>query len=100
MTNILAAIFITVSTNWTPTGTFTPIEGPAVDVQEGRLATNTTAIVEWRGQRHELLLETVLGPKVGERRLPKPAPPVRWATNWTIPVVLTNYGTAWITNTL
>lgn len=96
MTNILAAIIITVSTNWVSTGTFTPTSGsPQYDVQAGNLQTNVTAILEWKGQRKEMILETVAGPKVGERRVEKPTPPpliykLPWdgltVTNLTVPL--------------
>ena len=74
MTNLLAAIIVTVSTNWTTIGTFTPGKDgigawPTHDVQEGRVTTNVIAIAEWKGQKVEFPLETVPGPVIGERRV-------------------------------
>ncbi len=72
MTNLTAAVIVTLSTNWTTIGTFRPSTGLILeqDVQEGRLSTNTIAIMEWRGQRKEVVLESQDGPVVGERKLP------------------------------
>lgn len=69
MTNILAAIIVTVSTNWVSVGTYTERDsGKSYDVQRGNLQTNVTAILEWKGQRKEVLLESASGPVVAERK--------------------------------
>jgi hypothetical protein len=86
-----------ITTNWVTIGTFTPLTGQPEDVQRGTLATNTTAIIEWRGKRHELLLESVNGPECGERRIPNPVISVTngygtlW--QWTPGYSVTNYST-------
>lgn len=87
MTNIIATIIITVTTNWVTIGTFTPLNGNGIEnVMQGRLSTNTTAIFEWKHSRRELLLETVEGPVVGEKREPRYITNrVMWATNYYIP---------------
>jgi hypothetical protein len=79
MTNILAAIIVTVSTNWTSIGEFIPTKGtPQYDVQEAHLQTNTIAILEWKGEKREFTLESVQGPKIDERRTEKCLPPWNW----------------------
>lgn len=90
MTNLLAAIFVTVGTNWTTSGTFVSISGVSEEVQVGRLETNFLAVIEWREQKRELVLETCLGPICGERRVPIKQqsfviPATVWQTNiyWT-----------------
>lgn len=101
MTNTTAAIIVTIATNWTSIGTFTPISGPACDVQMGRIVTNVHAIIEWKEQRKELLVESRDGPEIGERRVPRPPEQVIVLTNWanrgfyiyTNNVMLTNYYT-------
>lgn len=73
MTNIVAAVITTIVTNWVSVGTFTPTSGwPQYDVQEARLQTNTVAIVEYKHQRKEVVLESCEGPKVAERKIEKP----------------------------
>lgn len=85
MTNIVAAIIVTVATNWTTTGTFTPVSGGIPEeFQAGRIVTNSTAILVWKGARHEVVVESVSGPVCGERRIPKPIVN-QWATNYTWP---------------
>ena len=70
MTNITAAVIVLVSTNWVSIGTFTPKDGGStMDVQAGTIRTNTTAIFEWEGQKHEVVLRSDDGPGVGERRI-------------------------------
>lgn len=90
MTNIIAAIIITISTNWTSIGTFTPNNSYGTEnVLQGRIVTNTTAIMQWRGVEHRYVLQSDEGPVVGERREPKTH---WWTTNWVIP------GNIYITN--
>ena len=71
MTNLVAAIIITVSTNWQTTGTFTPTIGTAHEVQVGYLVTNTVAIFTWKDVMRSHILETNRGPDIGERRIPR-----------------------------
>ena len=85
MTNIIAAVIITISTNWTTIGTFTPYSSWRNEtVEQGRSMTNTTAILEWKGQRREMVLESQEGPIIGERRVPVPTITniVVGPTNW------------------
>jgi hypothetical protein len=72
MTNLLAAVIVTIGTNWTPIGTFTPTgqSWNAQTVERGNIVTNTTAILEWKGGRKEMLLESQAGPEIGERKIP------------------------------
>lgn len=60
----------TVVTNWTTIGTYTPKTGSTEDVQRGNIVTNTIAVIEWKGIRHEFILESTPGPDCGERRVP------------------------------
>jgi hypothetical protein len=95
MTNLLAAVIVTISTNWTSIGTFISLSGAMEDVQQGQRVTNTTAILEWRGSRREFVLETATGPAVGERRVVQPYiagfPMSRFATNAWPYIDTTNY---------
>lgn len=98
MTNTIAAIIVTIGTNWTTVGTFYPISGPSQDVQQGRIVTNTTAIVEWKGNRTEFVLEYQDGPICGERKLPAKS---NWinGTNGTIQnYLIPNQGFLIVTN--
>jgi len=74
-----------IATNWQSIGTYTPKTGASEDVQRGNIVTNTTAILEWKGKRHELLLESVNGPECGERRVPMQN---QWPQQW--------YGLGWM----
>jgi hypothetical protein len=103
MTNLLAAVIVTIATNWTSTGTFTPKIAPdgnhffpyTEDVQQARVITNTTVILDWEGARHEIVLKSVPGPVVGERRVPSVATNYTyWATN----IIIPNKGWYTITN--
>ena len=79
MSKDLLMIQPSIATNWQSIGTYTPKTGSSEDVQRGNIVTNTTAILEWKGKRHELLLESVNGPDCGERRVPKPN---QWPQYW------------------
>lgn len=68
MTNLLATILVTITTNWTTVSTTYPapcgVQGctlyhMATDNQDGSVRSNTIAIVEWKGRKIEALLESV-----------------------------------------
>ena len=91
MTNVIAAIIVTLSTNWHSIGTFTPHIGQPSEVQEGRIVTNTIAIIHWNGEAKSMVIEAADGPVIAERKLPMPNVAL-WPTNlyfWT-PNNLTN----------
>jgi len=72
MTNVVAAIIVTLSTNWHSIGTFTPHVGRPSEVQEGRIVTNTIAIIHWNGEAKSIVIETAEGPVIAERKFPLP----------------------------
>lgn len=95
MTNLIASLVITLSTNWTTIGTFTPscnqsgclVDHQSEDVQSGSVETNYQAQVEFNGTTHRFLMEKRVGPLIGERRVPKAYYYIAtnwWASNWVI----------------
>jgi len=70
MTNIVAAVVIVVSTNWTYVGSFQPASGYREDVKNGNYVTNVYARFEWKGQDKDTLLETHSGPFCCQARFP------------------------------
>ena len=72
MTNITAVVLITITTNWSSIGTLTLKNGAKEDVQQGRLCTNELCVIEYKGNKHELLINTNLGPVICEKRIPEP----------------------------
>ncbi len=65
MTNILAAIIVTVTTNWVTTSITSPLTQPnlAVDVSQianqfGARVTNTVAVIVWNGKTNHFVLES------------------------------------------
>lgn len=95
MTNVVAAIIVTLSTNWTGIGTFTPNVGQPSRVEEGRIATNTIAIIEWKNRRSEIVLESTDGPVIGERKVAIPQITFWYTntyfTNISLEKAITNY---------
>jgi hypothetical protein len=76
MTNILATITFAVVTNWTTIGTYTPINGQVMQVQQGNIRTNTEMMWMWKGRTNYVCIDVEDGPAIGERRIPSPA--VNW----------------------
>jgi hypothetical protein len=103
MTNIVAAVIVTVATNWTHVGTLDRFdEGVQYKLLEGKRITNTTAIIEWRGQELRMLLERADGPVVGEKKEKIPQywgiytnlqPNIMGVSN--IYIMATNYPSPW-----
>jgi hypothetical protein len=95
MTNILAFVIVTICTNWTQIGTFTPKSGGVSSkVEEGRVLTNTTAIFTWNGAKKEFILNTKEGPVVGERKtFDKTSNVIVFQTNT---MMLTNMPLNWV----
>ena len=99
MTNLLlfAEVTITLTTNWTPVGTWNPVTGPSVTVEQGTLQTNAWAFSPWSSAlTAPALVGTCSGPVIGKRRITN-APPVmtnsiqwyQWShTNWAVPPML------------
>lgn len=74
MTNLLATIVFTLTTNWTTTSIERPVENnpqgfvyPVMRYdtlhQTGTVMSNIVARIEWKGQTKEVLLESI---KIGE----------------------------------
>lgn len=68
MTNLLATILVTITTNWVTVSTTYPapcgMEGclvyhPITDNQVGTVMSNTVAVIEWRGRKVETVLESL-----------------------------------------
>lgn len=77
MTNLIASLVITLSTNWTTIGMFTPSCGQSgclvihqsEDVQRGDIETNYVAEVEFNCVKHRFVIEKKMGGSIGERRV-------------------------------
>lgn len=70
MTNLTAVLLVLLATNWVEIGTFTDTNRNSFKVEQGRLATNTVAILEFENHEHRFILKSVEGPVVGERKMP------------------------------
>jgi hypothetical protein len=80
-----------VCTNWVSVGTFTPTAGwPHYDVQEGAITTNIVLVAEYKGQPKEFPLESIPGPKVGQRHVEQPLRKMNFTLPYTIPADWTN----------
>lgn len=75
MTNLIASVIVTLSTNWVTVSKTSPVcgmvgcavfHGSSVH-QIGTRQTNTVARVQWKGEDREVILETSPGPQCGER---------------------------------
>lgn len=76
MTNVVAAVVITIQTQWISHGVLIRVDGSREHVQRAQAVTNTTAIVQWNNKRHEMVLENLVGPITDvERRTPMTAVP-------------------------
>lgn len=81
MTNIVAAVVFTVTTNWVTVSVTRPVPAnpllaiyqPEVENQIGARVTNTVALVVWKGKTNEVILESTPAFYAGalERSVPK-----------------------------
>ena len=66
---VQAIVSIRVTTNYVVTHTIHPVNGGYSEtIRRGTLVTNVIGVMEWKGIEHEMLLETKLGPSIGEWR--------------------------------
>jgi hypothetical protein len=95
MTNILAFVIITICTNWTQIGTFTPKDGgTSSKVEQGSIRTNTIAVFTWNGAKKEFILDTKEGPTIGERKtLVEVSNIIMWTSNMLVTNINKGYWT-------
>jgi hypothetical protein len=68
MTNLIASVLVTLTTNWATVSTTTPVcdrPGCAVlhysmENQVGEVSSNTVVKFSWQGTEHEVVVESVL----------------------------------------
>lgn len=87
MTNTVAAILTIVATNWTYYGTITFPDGSKTSVEKGVRVTNITAVLEYKNQKKEFILESFSGSSVGTREGVRVNPNFNWPTNY---IIMTN----------
>ena len=91
MTNLLAAIITTISTNWSQIAEWHPLpSGQVKIIEQATLQTNVTAVITWKGHKTFVPLEISYGPIVGERRIDKPPQVWPWGVesrSFTIPLI-------------
>ena len=98
MTNILATVTLTLSTNWTPIAEWVPLPAgttnPVQIVERGNYVTNLQAVFHW----HKLTTSTnewqIAGPVCAERRVPKPPPEISFTIHPRLWYNVTNFGTS------
>lgn len=68
MTNLLATLLVTITTNWVTVSTTYPapcgmvgccVYHAVTDNQVGTVMSNTVAVIEWKGRKVETVLESV-----------------------------------------
>jgi hypothetical protein len=78
MTNLLATIFLTVTTNWVDVARIQPINNgppgnllyyPASTQQRGTIITNTVARIKYDGREVDVILKSVEAPAVLDRTI-------------------------------
>lgn len=63
---VKAVVTWTITTNWQEVAAVVPVNGGyQSSVKRGCLQTNVTATIEWKGQIHQIGLETKSGPCIG-----------------------------------
>lgn len=97
MTNLTAALLVLLATNWVEIGTFTDTNRNSFKVEQGRLATNTVAILEFEHHEHRFILKSVEGPIVGERKTPNQV--AVWTNNFMLATNLCVTNFLYLTNT-